>query len=672
MSRETMTEPDIVRWGIRITGGLAVVIGAFWLFVWFLGFGAKWSAAGVLTVKTNTSLAMFLSGASLLILRPGKTGGSRRWIGAFLSAFVLLIGVLTLSEYIFGWSLGIDQLLAEEPQGAVATASPNRMGLPASLSFILLSIGLLSFAARRCAITPYLGLTVCLINLVPAVGFIYGIGPLYGTVVRQVGIAWPTVVALISLGIGLVMVRWDGGPMALLLRDDPGGELLRRMLPVTILLPLALGFLRVLGQQRALYGTAQGTGLLIITLILVFSVILWRSAAGLSRTVSAQREAEWELRESEERYRALINASSQVLYRMNPDWSEMTQLKGSGFLADTEKPNRSWLQEYIHPDDQDMVLEAIREVVRTGSVFELEHRVLRADGTLGWTFSRAVPVRNAAGKIVEWFGSASDITERKEAEQELRATYDSESHIAEVLQNAIAPLVPSIGIGYRISSVYIPAFAGEKVGGDFYDVFRLSDGRVGILIGDVSGKGVEAAAHAASTRSTVRALTYSLISPGQSLTSANNVLHSQNLDGFVTVFLAVLDTERGSICYATAGHPPPAVLRTGGNVEFLMNGSIPLGALPGIEYRQNETYLDPGDSIILYTDGVSEARIDNGVLFGYEGIESVLRQLPGEEPDHLCRTLLDAAINWAEGILRDDTAIVIVQRVSQSLEGSSE
>ncbi len=115
----------------------------------------------------------------------------------------------------------------------------------------------------------------------------------------------------------------------------------------------------------------------------------------------------------------MINTSSQALYSMSPDWSEMRQLKGENFLADTEKANPNWLQEYIHPDDQKLVLDAIGEAVRTGSVFELEHRVRRVDGTLGWTVSRAVPLRNTAGEIVEWFGAASDITKSKRTEEEL-------------------------------------------------------------------------------------------------------------------------------------------------------------------------------------------------------------------------------------------------------------
>ena len=88
---------------------------------------------------------------------------------------------------------------------------------------------------------------------------------------------------------------------------------------------------------------------------------------------------------------------------MSPDWGEMQQLQGGSFIADTKKPNRNWLQEYIHPDDQKLVLGVIDEAVRTGKVFELEHRVRRVNGTLGWT-SQPSRVRNAAGEIMEWFG----------------------------------------------------------------------------------------------------------------------------------------------------------------------------------------------------------------------------------------------------------------------------
>jgi two-component system CheB/CheR fusion protein len=136
--------------------------------------------------------------------------------------------------------------------------------------------------------------------------------------------------------------------------------------------------------------------------------------------MTERRRAEDELRQSETHFRALVTASSEVLYRMSPDWSEMRELYSRGFLANTEGPSRTWLQDYIPPEAQPQVAAAIKEAIWTRSVYQLEHRVLRADGTLGWTFSRAVPLMDAGGQVVEWFGVASDITERKQAEAALR------------------------------------------------------------------------------------------------------------------------------------------------------------------------------------------------------------------------------------------------------------
>ena len=123
------------------------------------------------------------------------------------------------------------------------------------------------------------------------------------------------------------------------------------------------------------------------------------------------------MRESEEHFRALAAASSEVVYRMNADWSEMRHLVGRSFIPDTVAPDQTWLDKYIHPDDQSRVLAAIHDAIRSKSIFELEHRVLRIDGSLGWTFSRAIPLLDANGEIVEWFGAAADITERERAEE---------------------------------------------------------------------------------------------------------------------------------------------------------------------------------------------------------------------------------------------------------------
>jgi len=151
--------------------------------------------------------------------------------------------------------------------------------------------------------------------------------------------------------------------------------------------------------------------------------------------ITERKQSEEAWRESEGRFRALVMASSDVVYRMNPDWSQMRQLDGRDFLATTEQATDAWLHEYIYPDDQTHVMEVIRKAIRTGSTFELEHRVRRADGSVGWTFSRAIPRRNTGGEIVEWFGAASDVTERKQAEEALsRLTASSLARLAAIVE----------------------------------------------------------------------------------------------------------------------------------------------------------------------------------------------------------------------------------------------
>lgn len=126
------------------------------------------------------------------------------------------------------------------------------------------------------------------------------------------------------------------------------------------------------------------------------------------------------LRESELRYRALTNATGDMIYRMSPDWTHMHELDGRDFLKDTKSLSEFWIEDYILPEDRELVRNAINHAIRNKSTFELEHRVLRVDRSHGWTHSKVVPILDADGEIREWIGSASDITARKFAEEQLQ------------------------------------------------------------------------------------------------------------------------------------------------------------------------------------------------------------------------------------------------------------
>jgi PAS domain S-box-containing protein len=154
--------------------------------------------------------------------------------------------------------------------------------------------------------------------------------------------------------------------------------------------------------------------------------------------------------------RALLSATSDVIYRMSADWRIMYQLSGRNFLANTGAGDSDWLYKYIHPDHRPQVSEAIARAIETRQPFELEHAVLRADGTLGWTFSRAVPILNEQGDIIEWFGTASDVTERRRAEERTKATsYNAEK--LKRLYEAITGSTPDLMYVFNLNYQFIYA-----------------------------------------------------------------------------------------------------------------------------------------------------------------------------------------------------------------------
>ena len=244
---------------------------------------------------------------------------------------------------------------------------------------------------------------------------------------------------------------------------------------------------------------------------------------------------------------------------------------------------------------------------------------------------------------------------RERIEQELR--------VAQLIQQQFLPQVlPQLG-GWQISAFYRPA---REVGGDFYDFIELPDGRTGIVIGDVTDKGVPAALVMASTRSILRSVAPRMESPGKVLEAVNELLVPDiPAQMFVTCLYGVLDPTTGRFEFANAGHNLPYV-GDGTDIREPRATGMPLGLLRGMKYEETVEILAPGENILLHSDGIAEAHNTEREMFGFDRMSEVVRQVTGE---HVVDAVLQEHDRFTEGIAdqEDDITLVALTRSSGSV-----
>jgi signal transduction histidine kinase len=276
----------------RIAGLLLVFIASLVLAGWILGIEDLKGLFGRITMKANAAAGLLAAGVALVFVRTSHKGALTA--GRCCAAFVGLLGAATLSEHVAGWNLGIDELLFTEAPGALATASPGRMGVNASLCFVLSGIALAGLhrkTRRGVVVAQVLGAIVMTLALIPMTGYIYGATELYA-IGRFTGIAFHTAVALLVLGLGLIAARPSAGPVAALLTEAPHGIMARRLLVVAVSVPLVLGYFRVLGERRGWYDVSLGASMFAVAMIVLLSLTIWRTAVALGRTGKDLERAE--------------------------------------------------------------------------------------------------------------------------------------------------------------------------------------------------------------------------------------------------------------------------------------------------------------------------------------------------------------------------------------------
>ncbi len=254
-------------------------------------------------------------------------------------------------------------------------------------------------------------------------------------------------------------------------------------------------------------------------------------------------------------------------------------------------------------------------------------------------------------KVVE-----SEIAGRELQEQDLER--------AREIQRALLPKDIAQVAGFEVVAAWEPA---RLVGGDYYDVIRLSDSKLGICIADVVGKGVSAALLMANVQATVRAYASEFATSSWLCSKVNGVLCSNLADDkFVTLFYGILDAQQHTLQYTNAGHLPPVVMRAAGAAEQLSNGGAVLGVFPGWKYEDGITRLAPGDRLFLFTDGITEAMRADGQEFGEAGVLRAARSGATLALSDLKTHLLERVNQYCNSQLHDDATLMVIAAVESN------
>lgn len=321
----------------------------------------------------------------------------------------------------------------------------------------------------------------------------------------------------------------------------------------------------------------------------------------------------------------------------------------------------------LYPDVPDEAIQA--------AAHDAEHlRLLRE---LGFRSAMTVPLR-ARGRVLGAISFIAAESDRRFGEAELafagevarRAAvaidnarlYRERTHIAQTLQRSLLPPeLPTIP-GFEVAARYRPVGEGNEVGGDFYDLFPVGDEAWSIVVGDVRGKGADAAAVTALARYTLREVATREPRPSRVLAALNDaILRQRPGEEFCTAIYASLarNSGRNELRLSCGGHPPPVLLRENGEASFVGSPGTLIGALPSPSLGEQRLTLSAGDAIVFYTDGVAEARLPSGPA--YLDIPAVLASHRGEDSESLAGRLYRAAEDLQEGRQHDDMAIVVLR-----------
>jgi PAS domain S-box-containing protein len=438
----------------------------------FLGWAADipgltdWSHTGV-SIQPNSTIAVTFAAAAILFIHLGY-----RWLALPLGIIVAAIGVSSLFQLLSGTDLGINTLVMFDREwGRVGVVAPGQIGTPGSVSYTLIGVAItlvsVTYTHRRGvlrAMAASFSVITAAISTLSLTGYLYGAKPLY-TLPKISVIALQTATFVLALSISMIFTVRDVGPARLLTENNAAGLMTRRVAPAVILLPILLGFLRLMGEQAGLYDLAFGTAARTLIEILLLLLLLAWGATAVSRQSGRAEQQERNLRR-------LADAMPQVVWIANADGRvNYYNSRASAFGGIKPAPEDlfNW-QPGLHGDDREATIAAWQEAVRENRAYEHEHRILMADGTYRWHLSRAIPVTDQDGQ--QWFGTATDIHDLKRANTMIR---ESEQRFSRFMHHlpGLAWIKDAAG-----RYVYTNEAAEKAFGREAHDLYGKTDAEI--------------------------------------------------------------------------------------------------------------------------------------------------------------------------------------------------
>ena len=257
------------------------------------------------------------------------------------------------------------------------------------------------------------------------------------------------------------------------------------------------------------------------------------------------------------------------------------------------------------------------------------------------------------------------IHESQEAYTQLESLKKDLSTARDIQQYILPQVFPPFPEDCDKLDIFASMEAAKDIGGDFYDFFRIDEDNIALVIADVCGKGIPAALFMAVSRTMIRSKGVQGVNPGECLTESNRLLASYSVDCmFVTVFYAIYNTKTGHVTYCNAGHNPPHLLRANGTTEELPKPKNTIvGAFDGIEYQNDTLQLEHGDTLVMFTDGVTEAMNPKFEEFGNERLDNILGGLSASSCQQIVETVKAGIKDFVEGAEQsDDITILVLKR----------